>query len=88
MFLKVYICFKKRAAIQLAPGILLSYVSACAYNYFCTYDLYSPMRNVLDVCISITRGSGRGLGPGIQEFLGPVKWHRADRRVPFGSQKT
>ena len=21
-------------------------------------------------------------------FLGPVKWHRADRRVPFGAQKT
>ncbi len=20
-------------------------------------------------------------------FLGPVKWHRADRRVPFGAQK-
>jgi hypothetical protein len=37
---------------------------------------------------SITRASGRGLGPGNREFLGPVKWHRADRRVPFGAQKT
>jgi hypothetical protein len=48
------------------------------------------MHNVLDVCISITRGSGRTLGPGIREFesfLGSVKWHRADRRVPFGAQK-
>jgi hypothetical protein len=23
-----------------------------------------------------------------ESFLGPVKWHRADRRVPFGAQKT
>ncbi len=39
-------------------------------NYLCTYDLYSPVHNVLDACISITRGSGRGLGPGILEFFG------------------
>jgi hypothetical protein len=37
---------------------------------------------------SITRASGRGLGPGIETFLAPVKWHRADRRVPFGAQKS
>ncbi len=24
----------------------------------------------------------------IESFLGTVKWHRADRRVPFGAQKT
>ncbi len=52
-------------------------------NYLCTYDLYSPMHKVLDVCISITRGSGRGLGPGISSFLSPVKWCRADGQVPF-----
>jgi hypothetical protein len=23
----------------------------------------------------------------VETFLGPVKWHRADRRVPFGAQK-
>ena len=23
----------------------------------------------------------------IESFLGPVKWHRADRRVPFRAQK-
>jgi hypothetical protein len=34
-------------------------------NYLCTYDLYRPVHNVLDVCISITWGSGRGVGPGI-----------------------
>jgi hypothetical protein len=26
---------------------------------------------------------GGGLGPGNGEFFGPVKWHRADMRVPF-----
>ncbi len=34
------------------------------FSYLCTYDIYSPVHNVLDVCISITRASGRGLGPG------------------------
>jgi hypothetical protein len=42
------------------------------------------VHNVLDACISITRGGG----PGIREFFGPVKWHRADWRVPLGAQKT
>ncbi len=37
-------------------------------NYLCTYDLYSLVHKVLDACISITRASGRGLGPGIGEF--------------------
>jgi len=23
-----------------------------------------------------------------ESFLGPVKWHQAERRVPFGAQKT
>ncbi len=31
------------------------------------------VHNVLDACISITRGSGRGLGPGIREFFGPFE---------------
>jgi hypothetical protein len=30
----------------------------------CPYDVYIPVHNVLDACISITRESGRGLGPG------------------------
>ncbi len=36
---------------------------------------------------SFTRVNGRGLSPGNREFLGPVKWHRADRQVPFGAEK-
>ncbi len=35
----------------------------------------APLHNVLDVCISIRRASGRGLGPGNGEFFRPVKWH-------------
>jgi hypothetical protein len=37
---------------------------------------------------SITWTIGRGLALEIESFLGPVKWHRADRQVPFGAQKT
>jgi hypothetical protein len=43
-------------------------------NYLCTYDLYSPMHNILDACISITRGSRRGWALEFSSFLGPVKW--------------
>ncbi len=43
------------------------------YNYLCTYDLYSPVHNVLDTCISITRASGTGSGPGNLEFFGPCE---------------
>jgi hypothetical protein len=42
-------------------------------TYLCTYDLHSPVPNVLDACTSITRASGRGLGPGILEFFGPCE---------------
>ena len=31
---------------------------------------------------------GGGWALEIESFLGPVKWHRVDRRVPFGAQKT
>ncbi len=30
---------------------------------------------------------GVGWALEMESFLGPVKWHRADRRVPFGAQK-
>ncbi len=63
--------------------IFLIYIS-----YLCTNDLYGPVRNVFDAWISkITRASGRGLAMEIESFLGPVKWHRSKRRVPFGAQK-
>ncbi len=59
----------------------------------CIITIYAPMIYAAP-CImllmraaSITRASGRGLGPGNREFLGPWKWHRADMQVSFGAQK-
>jgi hypothetical protein len=43
------------------------------------FGLNSPVHNVLDACISITRASGKGLGLENESFSGLVKWHRADR---------
>ncbi len=61
------------------PGLIFpSWWDVGQINYLYTYDLYSPMHNVLDACISITRASGRGLGPGIRKFFGPVKWHESE----------
>ncbi len=48
----------------------------------------APCVMLLMQAASITWASGRGLGPGNRKFLGPVKWHRADRRVPFWAKKT
>jgi hypothetical protein len=49
---------------QTSPQVQLVCLSAYI-NYLCTFDLYSPEHNVFDACISITRASGRRLGPGI-----------------------
>jgi hypothetical protein len=56
-------------------------------SYLWTYDLYGPMRNGFEAGRSITRTSGRGWALEIEIFLGPEKWHRAVRRVPFGAKK-
>ncbi len=56
--------------------------------FLCTYDLYGPVRNVFDAGRYITWASGRGWAMEMESFLGPVKWHRAERRVPFGAQKS
>ncbi len=42
-------------------------------SYLCTYDLYGLIRNAL------TRTN---------QFSGPVKWHQAVMRMPFGAQKS
>ncbi len=49
----------------------------------------APCVMLLKRAASITRASGRGLGWAleIETILGPVKGHRADRRVPFGAPK-
>jgi hypothetical protein len=56
------------------------------------YSVYSPVHNVLDACISITRGNGRGLDPEILKFFGPcemawglrtsVIWGQKNLRIP------
>jgi hypothetical protein len=40
-------------------------------SYLWTYDLYCPVHNAFDVGKSITWTSGRGVGPGNQDFFGP-----------------
>jgi hypothetical protein len=40
------------------------------YNYLCTYNLYSPVHNVLDACILHIHYEG--LGPGNWEYFGPL----------------
>jgi hypothetical protein len=54
--------------------------------------IYAPtiyaVHDVLDAFIYITRANGRGWALELESFLGPVKWHRVDRRVPFGAQNT
>jgi hypothetical protein len=57
-------------------------------NYLCSYDLYSPVHNVVDACIPLRGQAGGGWALVFESFLRPVKWHRADRRVPFGAQNT
>jgi hypothetical protein len=49
------------------------------FSHLWTYDLYGPVRNAFDAGKSVTRASGRGLGLGNRDFLGPVKWHQAVR---------
>ncbi len=51
-----------------------------------TYDLYGPVCNAFNVG-NILRGQVGGVWAlEISTFLGPVKWHPAVRRVPFGAQ--
>jgi hypothetical protein len=76
--------FKMSLADKFAEAEIFSMTS---YNYLCTYDLYSSVHIVLDACISITRGSGRGLGPGIREFFGPGEMASSCWRVQFGAKK-
>ncbi len=35
--------------------LTILHTTARHYSYLCTYDLYSPVHNVFDACISITR---------------------------------
>jgi hypothetical protein len=64
----------------------------CKFVDFIT--IYAPMIYT-DPCVMFLmradtlRGQmRRGWDLEMESILGPVKWHRADRRVPFGAQKT
>jgi hypothetical protein len=46
------------------------------------------VHNVLIRADTLHGQVGGGWALEIENFLGPVKWHRADWRVPFGAQKT
>ncbi len=62
--------------------------ASCAYNHLCTSDLYSPVHNVMDECISLLGQVGGGWALEISSFLGP-KWHSPIGSMPFHrAQKT
>jgi hypothetical protein len=56
------------------------------FNYLCTYDLYSPVRNVFDAGRYLRGEVVGGLALEISSFVGPCEMARADRRVLFGAQ--
>ncbi len=70
-------------------GLLLHELAESRWKKKSYLTIYAPMIYTapcimfLDACISITRGSGRGWALEFSSFLGPVKWHLADRRVPY-----
>ncbi len=72
------------AHIRVRKVVIVIDLSGVQYNYLCTYDFYSPVHNVLDPLLGQVGG---GWALEFESFLGPVKWHRVDRRVPFGAQK-
>jgi hypothetical protein len=55
--------------------------------------IYAPMIYTAPCVLLLSRQHplrgqvGGGWALEIETFLGPVKWRRADRRVPFGSKK-
>ncbi len=56
--------------------------------------IYAPMIYMAPFVMFLMRADtlrgqvGGGWALEMESFLGPVKWHRADKRVPFGAQKT
>ena len=69
-------------------------VTAVLYCLLCILTIYAAKIHTA-LCIMFLmrafplRGQvGGGWALEMESFLGPVKWHRADRRVPFGAQKT
>ncbi len=58
------------------------------WNLLCTYDIYSPVHNILDACISILGEVGGGWALEFLSFFGP-KWHSPISTMPIHrAQKT
>jgi hypothetical protein len=64
-------------------------------KYISKITIYAPMIYTVRCVMFLMRPAplqrrqvGGGWALEIESFLGPVKWHRAHRRVPFGAQKT
>ncbi len=55
---------------------------------FMANDLYIPECFALMGANPLRGQVGGGWAMEIETFLGPVKWHRTVRRVPFGAQKS
>jgi hypothetical protein len=66
--------FKARRLVLFAIYAPMIFTAPCIMFWMCAY----PLRGQV----------GGGWALDIKNFLGPVKWHQADRRVPFGAQKT
>jgi hypothetical protein len=61
-------------AMELMKMKMKDEINFYIYNsYLRTYNLYGPVCNAFDAGKSITRASGRGLGPGKQDFFGPCE---------------
>ncbi len=76
------------------PEIFLRYPFKVTCGLLYIIAIYAPMIYTAPcVCFQCGQHPLRGqVGGGwaleIETFLGPVKWHWADRRVPFGAQKS
>ncbi len=76
-----------RACRHLSRGSMSGGSNLGKNNYLCTCDLHGPVCNAFDAGSIHYKGKWEGVGAlEIETFLGPVKSHRADRRVPFGAK--
>jgi hypothetical protein len=58
----------KNLTYSTAPTPSFEITYEADYNYLCTYDLNSPLHNVLDACISITWEVGGGWALEFESF--------------------
>ncbi len=63
-----------QSLLKIAIYVPMIYIAPCIMFWMRVY----PLRGYL----------GWGWALEFESFLGPVKWHRTDRRVPFVAQKT